>query len=246
MVLAVSRLAREKRIDVLIEAVRRARHAARIQLVICGAGPEEARLRRAAATLPNPAEFRVVEVDDVPDVLRAADLLVHASEIELEGMAVLEALGTGLPTLVADAPFSAAARLAIGDEFRFPPGDAARAGRPHRRARRAPGAAGGGAARRALDGRRGAPALGLDREAGGHLPARGPAAAPVSPVAAAARALAAGRLPARPLAAHDPERAGQRREVGQHRQQEGGRGDDAELAQRREAGEAPARGSRRR
>jgi len=124
VVLAVSRLAREKRIDVLIEAVRRARHAARIQLVICGAGPEEARLRRAAATLPTPAEFRVVEVDDVPDVLRAADLLVHASEIELEGMAVLEALGTGLPTLVADAPFSAAARLAIGDEFRFPPGDA--------------------------------------------------------------------------------------------------------------------------
>jgi 1,2-diacylglycerol 3-alpha-glucosyltransferase len=123
VVLAVSRLAREKRIDVLIEAVRRARNAARIQLVICGAGPEEARLRHAAATLPTPAEFRVVEVDDVPDVLRAADLLVHASEIELEGMAVLEALGTGLPTLVADAPFSAAARLAIGDEFRFPAGD---------------------------------------------------------------------------------------------------------------------------
>ena len=124
VVLAVSRLAREKRIDVLIEAVRRARNAARIQLVICGAGPEEARLRHAAATLPTPAEFRLVEVEDVPEVLRAADLLVHASEIELEGMAVLEALGTGLPTLVADAPFSAAARLAIGDEFRFPAGDA--------------------------------------------------------------------------------------------------------------------------
>ena len=125
VVLAVSRLAREKRIDVLIEAVRRARNAARIQLVICGAGPEQARLRRAASSLPTPAEFRVVEVDDVPGVLRAADLLVHASEIELEGMAVLEALGTGLPTLVADAPFSAAARLAIGDDFRFRPGDAA-------------------------------------------------------------------------------------------------------------------------
>jgi glycosyltransferase involved in cell wall biosynthesis len=50
---------------------------------------------------------------------------VHASEIEMEGMAVLEALGTGLPALVADAPFSAAARLAVGDEYRFPPGDAA-------------------------------------------------------------------------------------------------------------------------
>ena len=124
VILAVARLAREKRLDLLIEAVGRARHAGGLQLVICGQGPEEARLRRAAATLPVPAEFRVVEVDDVPGVLRAADLLVHASEIELEGMAVLEALGCGLPALVADAPLSAAARMAISDEFRFPPGDA--------------------------------------------------------------------------------------------------------------------------
>jgi glycosyltransferase involved in cell wall biosynthesis len=124
VVLTVSRLAREKRIDVVIEAVRRARNAGRIQLVVCGAGPEAARLRRAAATLPNPAEFRLVEPDDVPRVMRAADLLVHASEIETEGMAVLEALGTGLPALVADSPRSAAGRLAVGDDFRFPPGDA--------------------------------------------------------------------------------------------------------------------------
>jgi glycosyltransferase involved in cell wall biosynthesis len=124
VVLAVSRLAREKRIDLVIEAVRRTRNAARIQLVICGAGPDEGRLRLAAAGLPVPAEFRVVEVDEVPEVLRAADLLVHASEIEMEGMAVLEALGTGLPALVADAPLSAAGRLAISDAFRFPSGDA--------------------------------------------------------------------------------------------------------------------------
>lgn len=125
VVVTVSRLAREKRIDLVIEAVRRARNASRIQLVVCGAGPEEARLRRAGATLPNPAEFRLVEVEDVPRVMRAADLLVHASDVEMEGMAVLEALGTGLPALVADSPLSAAGRLAIGDDFRFPPGDAA-------------------------------------------------------------------------------------------------------------------------
>ena len=125
VVLVVSRLAREKRIDVAIEAVRRARNAARIQLVVLGAGPEEARLRRAGATLPNPAEFGVVEVDEVPRVMRSADLLVHASEIEIEGMAVLEALGTGLPALVGDSPLSASGRHAIGDEFRFASGDPA-------------------------------------------------------------------------------------------------------------------------
>jgi 1,2-diacylglycerol 3-alpha-glucosyltransferase len=123
VVLAVSRLAREKRLDVIVEAVRRARHAGRIQLILCGQGPEEERLRRLSASLPLPAEIRVVEEVDMPGVMRGADLLVHASEIELEGMAVLEALGTGLPALVADAPDSAAARMA-SEAFRFTPGDA--------------------------------------------------------------------------------------------------------------------------
>jgi glycosyltransferase involved in cell wall biosynthesis len=125
VILVVSRLAREKRIDVVVEAVRRARNAKRIQLVVLGAGPEREAIRRAGATLPNPVELRVVEPDEVPGIMRAADLLVHASEIEMEGMAVLEALGTGLPALVASSPLSAASRLAIGDELRFPSGDAA-------------------------------------------------------------------------------------------------------------------------
>jgi len=123
VVLAVSRLAREKRIDVLIEAVRRCRNASRIQLVICGHGPEEEKLRALSATLPVPADMRVVQEENMPAVMRGADLLVHASVIEMEGMGVLEALGTGLPTLVADAPLSAARHLAVSDAFRFPPND---------------------------------------------------------------------------------------------------------------------------
>ena len=54
-----------------------------------------------------------------------ADLLVHCSEVELEGMAVLEAMSCGLPVLVADSPESAASDLALGPEFRFASGDAA-------------------------------------------------------------------------------------------------------------------------
>jgi 1,2-diacylglycerol 3-alpha-glucosyltransferase len=124
LVLSVSRLAREKRLELIVEAVRSSRHAARIQLVLCGHGPEEDRLRRLSATLPLPAEIRVVDEEDMPGLMRSADLLVHAAEVELEGMAVLEALGTGLPTLVAEAPMSAAGRMAISDEFRFPAGNA--------------------------------------------------------------------------------------------------------------------------
>ncbi len=125
LVLAVGRLAREKRLDVVIEGVRRSRHADRIQLVITGRGPQEARVRALAATLPNPAEVGFVSDEDLQRLLHSADVLVHASEVELEGMAVLEALGCGLPALIADEPLSAARQFAVDPEFLFRPGDAA-------------------------------------------------------------------------------------------------------------------------
>jgi len=123
LVLAVGRLAREKRLDVVIEGVRRARNAGRIQLVVTGSGPVAARVARLGAGLPLPAEVSFVSDEELLRLLRTADLLVHASEVELEGMAVLEALGCGLPALVADAPLSAARQFAASSDFLFRPGD---------------------------------------------------------------------------------------------------------------------------
>jgi glycosyltransferase involved in cell wall biosynthesis len=43
--------------------------------------------------------------------------------VELEGIAVLEAMGMGLPALVAQSSESAASELALDERFRFPAGD---------------------------------------------------------------------------------------------------------------------------
>lgn len=125
LVLAVGRLAREKRLDVVVDGVRRSRHARDVQLVVVGGGPRSARVRALAATLPVPGEVGPASDAELLRLLRTADLLVHASELELEGMAVLEALGCGLPALVADAPRSAARHLALADDLRFTAGDPA-------------------------------------------------------------------------------------------------------------------------
>src|SRR5512133_2592104 len=121
LVLAAGRLAREKRLDVTIEGVRRSRNAGRIQLVVTGRGPREADVRRRAATLPVPAEVGYVSEAELRRLLATADLLVHASEVELEGMAVLEAIACGTPALVARAPKSAARQFAVSEDFLFQP-----------------------------------------------------------------------------------------------------------------------------
>jgi 1,2-diacylglycerol 3-alpha-glucosyltransferase len=123
LVAAVGRLAREKRLDVAIEGVRRSRYAARIQLVITGRGPQEREVRGRATTLPVPAEVGFLSEPALRSLLATADLLVHASEVELEGVAVLEALACGTPALVARSPESAATQFALSGAFLFEPGD---------------------------------------------------------------------------------------------------------------------------
>lgn len=125
VVLAVGRLAAEKRQDVIIEAVRLSRHRNDIRLILSGAGPREATLQELARTLPNGAEFGFLPRETLLERFRTADLFVHASEVELEGMSVLEAMSAGLPAIIASAPESAASAFALNDDFSFPAGDAA-------------------------------------------------------------------------------------------------------------------------
>lgn len=125
MILATGRLAAEKRQDVIIEAVRRSKHRDRIRLVLAGAGPREEELRALGAELPNPPEMGFLPRSKLVDLLNTADLFVHASEVELEGIAVLEAMSVGLPVLVSGSEESAASDFALSDDFRFASGDPA-------------------------------------------------------------------------------------------------------------------------
>lgn len=124
VVLSVGRLAAEKRQDVLIEAVHQSAYRDRIALVLAGAGPREAKLRRLAADLHVDAEIGFLPRERLLRLLGTADLMVHPGEVELEGIAVLEAMRAGLPAIVAESPESAASGLALGSDLSFPAGDA--------------------------------------------------------------------------------------------------------------------------
>jgi alpha-1,6-mannosyltransferase len=90
------RPAREKRIDVLVEAVERL--GAPYRLLLIGAG----------AAAPEPSD-RVIRMDyarepaDLARVLASCDAFVHANDAEPFGLIVLEAMACGLPVVGIDA-----------------------------------------------------------------------------------------------------------------------------------------------
>jgi glycosyltransferase involved in cell wall biosynthesis len=121
-ILSVGRLAREKRHDLLIEAIRKSRHESRVQLVILGDGPQKERLEAQGRTLTNAPVFRWLPPHELIRYYGGADLCVHAAEVEVECMSVLEAMACGLPCLIARSPLSATSQFALSGDFLFEAG----------------------------------------------------------------------------------------------------------------------------
>lgn len=74
-----------------------------VKLIVAGDGELRATLEAAAAAAGVDAAFLgFVNIDALPDLYAAADMLVHSAEVEQYGMAVLEAAVVGLPLIVSD------------------------------------------------------------------------------------------------------------------------------------------------
>ncbi len=119
IIVSVGRLTPEKSHHTIIEAIALSKYASRIQLMLFGEGPLRDQLLHQGAILPNPVHIELVAQEELARYFNMADLYVHASEIETEGMAPLEALACGLPVLVSDSPKSAAGQFALDPAFLF-------------------------------------------------------------------------------------------------------------------------------
>jgi glycosyltransferase involved in cell wall biosynthesis len=104
LVLHVNRLAAEKRIDVLLDALARTHGDA--HLVLAGAGPAEAGLRARARRLglhDRVSFLGHVVGHDLLALRRAAAVCAIASDSETQSLATMEAMACGLPVVAADA-----------------------------------------------------------------------------------------------------------------------------------------------
>jgi glycosyltransferase involved in cell wall biosynthesis len=104
VVLFVGRVAHEKNIDFLIDAVAEARRTVpELQFLITGEGPAEKALRRQAEALGIAANVQFMGYLDrqreLPDCYAAADAFIFASRTETQGLVLLEAMAMGLPVV---------------------------------------------------------------------------------------------------------------------------------------------------
>jgi len=102
LLLYVGRLVAFKRVDVLIEALRRlSTKRSDVGLVIVGDGPERERLRRLAQGMPYVYFAGFQDQSDLPKYYGVADIFVLPSVCEPWGLVVNEAMASGLPVIAA-------------------------------------------------------------------------------------------------------------------------------------------------
>ena len=123
VILTVGRLAKEKRHDVIIDAINKSKYKDKIKLVVTGNGVLKDQLIEMGKSLPVQPDVGFVDSERLIRLYNTADLYIHASEVELEGMSVLEAIGSGCPALISDAVTSASKQFAIEDRFLFTNGN---------------------------------------------------------------------------------------------------------------------------
>jgi glycosyltransferase involved in cell wall biosynthesis len=105
VIIAVGRLFRPKRYDVMLRAFAEVRSVRSAELRICGDGPERAALRRLSSRLGIEDSVRWMGFVDNPySVMRQADLFLMTSENEGLPNALIEAQGLGLPAVSTDCP----------------------------------------------------------------------------------------------------------------------------------------------
>jgi glycosyltransferase involved in cell wall biosynthesis len=134
IVVFVGRLAPEKELPSLLDAFAKARRQVpEAQLVLVGEGPERARLAQLARTLDIPPEKIRFVGQVIPQAVRnwlqAADVFALVSRLEGFPVSLLEAMATGLPSVVSSIPANLqlirdgenglAASVANADELSF-------------------------------------------------------------------------------------------------------------------------------
>jgi 1,2-diacylglycerol 3-alpha-glucosyltransferase len=131
ILLSASRLDKEKKVGVLLNACSFIKDKSEFQFLITGKGKDRKNLE--AIALKNGISEKVIFTGVVPksvlkDLYKVSDIFLTASEVELQGLSIMEAMASGLPVVASN---SMAIPELVKDTingFLFEPGNGADAG----------------------------------------------------------------------------------------------------------------------
>jgi glycosyltransferase involved in cell wall biosynthesis len=104
-ILSVGRLMKDKRLDLLINAMRLVCNAQEAHLLVVGRGSERRHLKELIQKLNLEANIHLlgyIPEQDLPALYRACDLFAIPSMVEVQSLPALQAAVTGLPIVAAD------------------------------------------------------------------------------------------------------------------------------------------------
>lgn len=122
VIVSSGRFSREKRQDLMIDAVTKSKYHKSIVLILCGKGPRYESLKKRSKKLENPVLFKFCSQEELLNIYNYADFYFHASDAEIEGLACMEAMACGLIPLISDSPKSATSQFALDDNCLFKQG----------------------------------------------------------------------------------------------------------------------------
>ena len=116
VILTTGRYCNEKAQDVLIKAMKYSKYKDKIQLILAGQGTKRKQFEKLAKKVGVSPIMQFFSRNGIVDAINYCDLYVHPARIELEGIACLEAIYCGKPTIVSDSKKSATRHFSVDDE----------------------------------------------------------------------------------------------------------------------------------
>ena len=119
VILSIGRYAREKSQDTLLKAMKYSKYKDKIQLILAGQGTKEKSYKNLAKKLKINPIFKFFGRDEIVDVINYSDMYVHPADMELEGIACLEAIACGKLVIVSSSKLSATKEFAVSQKCIF-------------------------------------------------------------------------------------------------------------------------------
>lgn len=118
-ILMVGRLAPEKNQKTLIDAIPYSKYAKDIRIFFAGSGSDEEMLEQRGSSLDRPPSFDYYDHKELIRLMQNCDLYVHTATIEIEAIACLESMATGLVPVIANSEKSATRQFALDKRSLF-------------------------------------------------------------------------------------------------------------------------------